>query len=231
MKSIEIYKKKAAEKACEFIQDGMIIGMGSGSTTFYALERIGELIRSGQLKNVAGIPSSLNTSKLAVKFGIPLTDFKNHSQIDLTLDGADEVDQNLNLVKGGGGAHLREKIVFQASKRNIVIVDKSKMSQKLGSKRLVPIEILPFAIEVESQFLESIGAKISLRKVPDGNPYITDQQNFIFDADFGIIEKPEELDSLLNSRAGIMAHGLFIRMASEVIVAGEEGIEIYPLTT
>lgn len=231
MKRIEIYKKKAAEKACEFIQDGMIIGMGSGSTTFYALERIGELIRSGHLNNVAGIPSSLNTSKLAVKFGIPLTDFKNHSQIDLTLDGADEVDQNLNMIKGGGGAHLREKIVFQASKRNIVIVDKSKMSQKLGSKRSVPLEILPFAMEVESRFLQSIGAKISLRKVPDGNPYITDQQNFIFDTDFGIIEKPEELDSLLNSRAGIMAHGLFIGMASEVIVAGEKGIKIYPLIT
>jgi ribose 5-phosphate isomerase A len=231
MKSIEIYKKKAAEKACEFIQDGMIIGMGSGSTTMYALERIGELIRGGHLKKVIGIPSSLNTAKLAGKFGIPLTDFKNHAQIDLTLDGADEVDHNLNMIKGGGGAHLREKIVFQASKRNIVVVDKSKLSQKLGSKRPVPIEILPFAVEVESQFLESIGAKINLRKIEDGNPYLTDQQNLIIDASFGIIEKPDELDSLLNSRAGIMAHGLFIGMASEVIVAGEEGIQIFSSTS
>ncbi len=225
MNQREIYKKEAAEKACEFIKDNMVVGLGSGSTTAYALKKISQLIHSNQLQNIFGIPSSLDTAEKAHQLGIPITDFKNHPEIDITIDGADEVDENLNVIKGGGGAHLREKIVFQASKRNIVIIDESKLSNKLGANWPVPVEVLPFAVDVEIKFLKSLGATINIRKNNDSSLFYTNQANLIIDAKFDILKDPHNLNNILNSRAGIMEHGLFVGLVTDVIVAGGDGIK------
>lgn len=217
-------KQQAAWRAAEYVQSGMILGLGTGSTTRFALERIAELLKQGHLKNISGIPSSLQTEALARSLGIPLASFDAHSEIDLTIDGADEVDPDLNLIKGGGGALLREKVLAQAGRRNIIIVDESKLSPQLGSKWPLPVEVVPFALGVEMKFLQSLGAKVSLRKNSDGSPFRTDQGNAILDADFGPIADPEALARQLNQRAGIVEQGLFLGLATEVIVAGKNGI-------
>jgi len=219
---IDQLKKEAAELAVEEIKDGMIVGLGSGSTVFFALEKISVKLKSGELKNIFGIPSSSNTEKKAVQFGIPLTTLNETPIIDLTIDGADEVDSELNLIKGGGGALLREKIVAQASKKFIIIVDESKLSEKLGEKWAVPIEVLQFAMSSEKLFLESIGAKISLRKKKE-ETFITDEGNIIFDANFGVIENVKKITDLINQRAGIAEHGIFMGMTDKIICAMKNG--------
>lgn len=237
-------KKLAAEKAVEEISSEMIVGLGTGSTVQFALERISERIKNGELKNIRGISSSSQTEAEASRLGIPLTTFneliiengewriesKNsysirNSQfaIDLTIDGADETDSELNLIKGGGGALLREKILAQNSKRLIIIVDESKLSNQLGEKWPVPVEVTPYAVSVEQKYLESLGAKVVRRKKADATDYITDENNFILDANFGVIKNPEELSSLLNQRAGIVEHGLFIGLATKLICAMNDG--------
>jgi ribose 5-phosphate isomerase A len=220
--NIDQLKKQAAEKAVEDIKDGMIVGLGSGSTVFYALEKISEKLKSGELKNIIGISSSTDTEKKAVQFGIPLTIFNDNPIIDLTIDGADEADPELNLIKGGGGALLREKIIAQASKKLIIIIDETKLSDKLGEKWAVPIEVLQFAMNSEKLFLESLGAKISLRK-KNGETFITDEGNIIFDANFGVIEDVKKLTCLINQRAGIVEHGIFIGMTDKIICAKRNG--------
>ncbi len=224
MNDKESLKKIAAEKAVESLKDGMIVGLGTGSTVYYALKKIGELLKDGKLNNIKGIPSSVQTEKLAIEFGIPITDFDAHQKIDLTIDGADEVDSEMNLIKGGGGALLREKILAQASEYFIVIVDSSKISYNLGTNWALPIEVIPFAKEVEKDFLESIGAKATIRLNEDGSPFVTDEKNVIIDANFGEIPDPESIAELLEQRAGIVENGLFIGMADKVIVAEDEGI-------
>jgi ribose 5-phosphate isomerase A len=218
------YKKLAAESAVKFIRDGMIIGLGTGSTTTYALKKISENLQTGKVKNISGIPSSKKTERLAKKLKIPLTNFEQVQSIDIVLDGADEVDSQLNLIKGGGGALLREKIIVQAAKRVIIMVDESKISNKLGEKWSVPIEVLPFSWKAEAAYLKSLKAKVSLRYSKDKSIYKTDQKNYIIEANFGTIKQPEVLAEKLNQRAGIIEHGLFIDLASDVIVAGKKGI-------
>jgi ribose 5-phosphate isomerase A len=215
-------KKQAAEKAVEDIKDGMIVGLGSGSTVFFALEKISEKLKSGELKNIIGIPSSIDTEKKAIEFGIPLTTLNETPVIDLTIDGADEADAELNVIKGGGGMLLREKIVAQASKKFIIIVDESKLSEKLGEKWPVPIEVVQFAMSTEKLYLESLGAKISLR-MKNGKTYITDEGNIIFDSNFGIIQDVKKLTCLINQRAGIAEHGIFMGMADKIICAKRNG--------
>jgi ribose 5-phosphate isomerase A len=224
MEDQAVLKKKAAERAVEFVQSDMVVGLGTGSTTGFALKLIGEAIKAGRLKDVLGIPSSLQTERLANEFGIPLTTFDKHTEIDLTIDGADEVDPQLNLIKGGGGALLREKVLAQVSHRNIIIVDEGKLSQQLGTKWPVPIEVIPFAWQVEAHYLTSLGAKVALRKKSDGNPFTTNQNNFILDCDFGTIANADQLANLAGQRAGIVEHGLFLGLATDVIVAGKDGI-------
>lgn len=219
-------KQLAAGKAAEFVRSDSILGLGTGSTTAFYTKKVGELFKHGELTNIKGIPSSIRTEELAKEVGIPLTTFEENPEIDICVDGADEVDENLNVIKGGGGALLREKVLVQASKEFIVIVDESKISKNLGEKWAVPIEVIKFAYPTEAKFLESIGAKISLRKKKDGSAYITDENNYIIDANFGIIENPAELASKLEKRAGIVEHGLFVGMVSKVIVAGRDGIRI-----
>lgn len=251
-------KKLAAEKAVEEISSGMVIGLGSGSTVQFALEKISERIKNGELKNIVGIPSSSKTEKEAIRLGVPLITFdeavkretgngKRKSEvrnqksassikyqassiqypesfyIDLTIDGADEIDNELNLIKGGGGALLREKILAQASKRLIIITDETKLSKHLGTKWPVPIEVLKFSVGAETKFLESLNVKVELRKNSDGSNYITDENNFILDADFGEIKNVKDLSDILNDRAGIVGHGLFIGLADKVICAMNDG--------
>jgi ribose 5-phosphate isomerase A len=202
----------------------MVLGLGTGSTTRYALEDIGSRLKTGKLQDILGIPSSLQTEKIAGELGIPLTNFDEHQEIDLTIDGADEVDPELNLIKGGGGALLREKILAQSSRRNVIIVDEYKLSPKLGTHFALPVEVIPFAWKPEANYISSLGGKISLRKNNEGSVYTTDQNNFILDCKFGPISDLKDLALKLSQRAGIVEHGLFLGLATEVIVATENEI-------
>lgn len=219
-----LLKKKAALRAVELVKSGIVVGLGTGSTVRFALEEIDHLLKTGSLQDIVGIPSSIQTERIAQELGIPLTTFDEHLEIDLTIDGADEVDPQLDLIKGGGGALLKEKILAQASRRNIIIVDEGKLSPKLGTSFSVPVEVIPIAWRLEESYLKSLDAKAILRKNNDGTPFTTDQNNFILDCDFGPISNPEQLAQQLNQRASIMEHGLFLGLATEVIVAGKEGI-------
>jgi ribose 5-phosphate isomerase A len=214
-------KRQAAHHAVGFIQSGMIVGLGSGSTAKFALERIAEWMKNGQLKNILGIPSSIQTQRFARSLHIPLSTFEEHPEIDVNIDGADEVDPHLNLIKGGGGALLREKVLAQASRRNIIVVDNSKLSPQLGSKWAVPVEVISFALPTIGDYLRFLGATVSLRKNQDGSVFYTDQNNLIIDARFDPIADPDALGTALKQRAGIVEHGLFLGLATDVIIAGE----------
>lgn len=217
-------KQQVAEKAVEFIQSGMVIGLGAGSTAILATRRIAHLLQTGELRDIHGVPCAHYIGEEAERLGIPLTTLEDHPVLDLTIDGADEVDPHLNLIKGGGGALTREKIVAQASRREIIVVDESKLVPALGTRWAVPVEVLPFGYGSQRKFLESLGASIQMRKKADGSPFITDQGNWILDCNFGSIANPSELADRINSRAGIVEHGLFIQLATDVIVAGTDGI-------
>lgn len=212
-------KQIAAETAVGYLQSGMVIGLGTGSTARFAILRIAQLRRDGALTDIICIPTSKETEELAQSLGIPLTTLQEHPDIDITIDGADEVSADLDLIKGGGGALLREKIVAQASMRNIIITDAGKLSEKLGEKWCIPIEVIPFALEPEKRFLESIGATVTTRSSQDGSSFITDEHNLILDARFGVLQDPASLSVMLNERAGIVEHGLFLGIATEVIAA------------
>jgi ribose 5-phosphate isomerase A len=219
MDPMDALKQMAAFRAVEQIHSDMVVGLGTGSTAKFAIERIGERLADGDIRNVVGIPSSVKTEKQAQAAGIPLVNLQDHPAIDITIDGADEVNPDLELIKGGGGALLREKILAQASRRNVIIVDESKLSNQLGIRWALPVEVVPFARQVEENYLTHLGASVELRKDNSGNPYRTDQKNIILDANFGPISNSLKLASWLDARAGIMAHGLFIGLATEVIVA------------
>ena len=224
LKNQETLKQNAAQHAVGFVKSGMVIGLGTGSTTRFALELMGEGIKAGQLRDIVGIPSSLQTEKVANELGIPLATLEQHPEIDLTIDGADEVDPQLNLIKGGGGALLREKVLAQASRRNVIIVDEGKLSPQLGTRWPVPVEVVPFAWQPEVNYLKSLGATVTLRKNNDQSIFTTDQDNLILDCNFGPIPNPEQLTFQLAQRAGIGENGLFLGLATEVIVAGRKGI-------
>lgn len=223
LKNVDDYKHQAAKISLGFIQSGMVIGLGAGSTAIFALQMLSEKIKNGSLNNISGIPCSLQTEHEAIRLGIPLTTLEEHPVVDLTIDGADEVDPALNLIKGGGGALLREKIVAQASRREIIIVDESKLSNTLGTNWPVPVEVLPFGWGAQAKFLESLGANLRTRVNLDGSRYRTDQGNMILDCDFGLIQDPLRLANMMGARAGIIEHGLFVGLASDVIVVGEHG--------
>ena len=219
-----ILKKQAALRAVQLVQSEMVVGLGSGTTFRYALEELGRRVMEGEIKNVIGIASSLKSEKLAREQGLVLTTFEKYKEIDITIDGADEVDPDLNLIKGGGGALLREKVLAQASKRNIIIVDESKIVNQLGSRWPVPVEVIPFAWHIEEDYLHKLGCTTRLRKTKGDKVYLTDQGNYILDCKFNVIASPDQLAVQLDQRAGIMAHGLFLGLATDVIVAGTQGI-------
>jgi ribose 5-phosphate isomerase A len=219
------YKQQAAERAVEFVESGMVVGLGHGSTAMFAVRRIADLIGAGQLRDILGVPCSVVIGDAARRLGIQLTTLEDHPKVDLTIDGADEVDPRLNLIKGGGGALLREKIVAQSSLREVIAVDETKLSPVLGRRWAVPVEVAPFGWRPQAEFLESLGAQVKLRKHADGTVFETDQANFILDANFGPIAKPGELAEQLTRRVGVVEHGLFIGLATDVIVAGSDGIQ------
>ncbi|MFQ5942847.1 MAG: ribose-5-phosphate isomerase RpiA [Anaerolineales bacterium] len=220
----EAFKEAAAMKAAEFIEPGMIIGLGFGSTAIYAVREIARRVNQGELEGILGIPTARQVETEAQEMGIPLTNLDEHPQIDLTIDGADEVDPQLDLIKGGGGALLREKIVAQASLREIIVVDETKLSEHLGTHFALPVEVLPYGWAPEAAYLESLGASVELRRNQLGKPVETDQMNWILDARFGPIEDPNTLSDRLDRRAAVAAHGLFLGLATDLIVGSQEGV-------
>ena len=221
--SISALKQQAGEYAAAFVESGMIVGLGSGSTAIFATRRIAQRIGSGDLTDILAVPTSFATEAAAIELGIPLTALTGDTRVNITIDGADEVDPDFNLIKGGGGAHLREKIVAQASERLVIVVDDSKLVAQLGESWSVPVEVIPFGWASQAAYLRSLGATPT-RRMRDSAPFQTDQGNLILDAAFGPIADPAGLDATLNARAGIVEHGLFINMARDVVVAGVDGL-------
>jgi ribose 5-phosphate isomerase A len=217
-------KEEAGEYAVRFVESGMVVGLGHGTTAIYALRRIAALLESGALTDILGVPCSLQVARDARSLGIPLTTLNDHPEIDVTIDGADEVDPQCDVIKGGGGALLREKIVAQATRREIIVVDPSKLSDALGTQWAVPVEVVPFGWRTQVGYLECLGADVEVRYTESGNLLKTDQGNLILDCDFGPMDEPAEVAEALASRAGIVEHGLFLGLIDDVIVAEPEGV-------
>jgi len=221
----ERQKQEAAVRAVEFVQSGMVVGLGGGSTAALAIRHLAELLQQGRLRDVAGIPCARSVEAQARQLGIPITTLEDRAGIDLTIDGADEVDPELNLIKGGGGCLLYEKIVAQASRREIIIVDASKPSPRLGTKWALPVEVIPYGFGSQRRFLEGLGAKVIVRQTRDGQPFNTDEGNLILDCNFGPIADAYALARELDARTGIVEHGLFLGMTTDLLVASDSGIE------
>jgi ribose 5-phosphate isomerase A len=224
MNNVDTLKRAAAERALEAVSSGMIVGLGSGSTAIWVTRLIAERLQDGRLTNILGIPCSSMIEAEARRLSVPLTTLEEHPHVDITIDGADEVDPQLDLIKGGGGALMREKIVAQASAYEIIVVDHSKLSPILGTKWHVPVEVIPFGYGSQQHYLEELGARAVVRHRADGTVFHTDQGNIILDCAFGVINDPVSLAEKLKRRTGIAEHGLFIGIANEVIVAGTDGI-------
>jgi ribose 5-phosphate isomerase A len=218
-------KAAASESAAALVTDGMLIGLGSGTTAGFAVNALGRRIREGL--RITGIPTSENTAAQARALGIPLTSLTATSQIDITIDGADEVEESsLNLIKGHGGALLREKIVANVSKRLVIVVDDSKLVRRLAQKFPVPVEVIPFGWQATARQLSNLGAKPSLRLNPDGEPYLSDGGHYILDCAFEPTVSAEQLARELGHIVGLVEHGLFIRLTSEVHVASQGKVRV-----
>jgi len=213
-------KKRAALKAVEWVKDGMVLGLGTGSTAYYAIEAIGELVKEGH--DVVGVPTSKNTENLARGLGIPLASLESVDRIDLTIDGADEVDPKLRLIKGMGGALLKEKIVASVSDTEIIAVDDTKLVDVLGTKSPLPVEVIPFGHKRSGEAIERLGCKARLRGGSD--PFVTDSGNYIYDCKFVRIENPEDLERRLNLIPGVVENGLFIGLATRVAIGTKDGV-------
>ena len=220
---MENLKKLAGIKAAEFVQSGMIVGLGTGSTAYYFVEEIGRRIKEEGLKITAVTTSSV-TSKQAEELGILLKSIDDVDQVDVTVDGADEVDSAFNGIKGGGGALLMEKVVAVPTKHYIWVVDESKMVEKLGAFKL-PVEVVQYGAEQLFRRFERAGYKPAFRQ-KDGQRFVTDMQNFIIDLDLGVIENPVEFAQELDHVVGVVEHGLFNQMVDKVIVAGKSGLQV-----
>lgn len=216
----ESEKKLAALEAVKYIRDGMTIGLGTGSTAFYAVGAIGDLVKQGM--QIKAVPTSVQTKQLARSLHIPLVEINEVNEIDITIDGADEFTTNFELIKGGGGALLREKVVASLTKENIIIADSSKHVQKLGKFKL-PVEVIPFAMNYVISQLRGVGGEGVIRK-KDNNIYMTDSKNYIIDVDFGLIGNPAKFANELDHITGIVEHGLFINLTQRIIMAEEKTI-------
>ena len=223
MQNVDALKRQAAEAAVAHVESGMIVGLGAGSTALKALECIAERLAVGRLTGILGVPSSEQVAADARRLAIPLTTLDCHPRIDLTIDGADEVDPQLRVIKGGGGALLREKIVAQASEREMIIVDERKLSERLGAQWALPVEVLAFGLRAHAEYIERLGAVVQVRTRPDGSHFLTDSGNLILDCQFGPMEDPECVAGALERRAGIVEHGLFIDLVTDLIVASPTG--------
>lgn len=221
--SHEHEKEAAARASLQFIQDGQVVGLGTGSTAAYFIKLLAERVRDGL--RIHGIPTSARSQQLAISLGIPLTTLDECQEIAVTVDGADEVDPKLRLIKGGGGALLREKIVASATKQLVIVADLSKQVQVLG-KFPLPVEVIPFAQVLVAKRITALGAEVRLRTEAGGKPFVTDEQHHILDCRFGAIPDPETLARELSDMPGVVEHGLFIGMASIALFAkGGEIVE------
>jgi len=217
------WKRAAAQAAVELVSDGMIVGIGTGSTATFAIHALADRMRTGL--RFLGIPSSDHSAALATSLGIPLTTFADHPRIDLTIDGADEVERGtLNLIKGHGGALLREKIVAVASRRLAIIVDGTKRVDRLGEHSPVPVEVVPFGYEATRSRLEALGATVALRCTPDGKPFCTDSGNRILDCNFGSIADPATLEERMCRIVGVVECGLFVGLTDVVFIGDAAGV-------
>jgi ribose 5-phosphate isomerase A len=222
-------KQAAAEAAVALVGSGMIVGLGTGSTAKLAVEALGKRVRGGL--DIVAIPTSEYTERQARGLGIRISSLADHDEIDLTIDGADEIQiGTLDLIKGGGGALLREKVIASSSRRLVIIADDSKLVDRLGTHFSVPVEVVQFEWQATERKLKKLGAQTKLRPDPaqqdPAKPFVTDSGNFIVDCNFGRIEAPAELDRQLNGVVGVVEHGLFLKMTSEAIVAGRDGVKV-----
>ncbi|WP_239256510.1 ribose-5-phosphate isomerase RpiA [Listeria ilorinensis] len=215
-------KKIAAEKACEFVENGMTVGLGTGSTAYYAICRLGELVQQGM--QLTGIATSQKTEKLAKEVGIYMETLDHVKKIDLTIDGADEVDRRLNGIKGGGGALLREKMVASLSQQNIWVIDESKFVAEMGQFPL-PVEVIPFGhTQTAAALTRLTGVTAQLRLREEGQPFVTDNQHFIYDLPMGEIASPEQLQLALVLLPGVVETGLFLGMTDRVMIGRANGV-------
>ncbi len=219
----DTWKQRVGEEAAKLVEEGMVIGLGSGSTATFMIYALAQRIQTG-LSIVGAVPSSQATEQLASNLGIPLTNLDTHPELDLDIDGADEIDEQLNLIKGGGGALLREKIVASCAKRFIVIGDVTKQVTQLGSNMPLPIEVIPFAATPVSKRLETLGASVRVRQL--GNQvFLTDNGNIILDCSFpnGIAD-PQQVHTYIRGIVGVVETGLFLNMAEQALIGGPDGI-------
>lgn len=225
-------KRLAADKAVEYVKSGMVLGLGTGSTAAFVVDRLGDLLKAGQLSDIVGVPTSKRTEEQATALGIPLANLDTHPRLDLAIDGADEVDPNLDLVKGRGGALLREKMVEAASDRFVVVADDSKLVSGLGGSGLaMPVEVVQFCwkynlVRLQELFGEE-GCEAKLRLGGDGKPYVTDNSNYIVDLYFKTpIRDSASAGKEIAALEGVVEHGLFLDMATAVIIAGKDGVSV-----
>ena len=225
MADSETLKREAAERAVAFVRSGMVVGLGTGSTAVWAVRRIGALLADGQLQRIVGIPTAEVTAREAERCGVPLGSLDDYPSVDVTIDGADEIDPALNLIKGLGGALLREKIVAAASRRLVIVADESKRVTQLATRAPVPVEVIRFARRPVAGYLASLGARVVERQ-RDGRPFITDEGNVILDCHFAGLGDPREMARLIRAQPGVVEHGLFLGMATEAVVAGAGGVVV-----
>ncbi len=224
MTNVDALKKMAAEKAVEQVKSGMVLGLGTGSSACHAVIKIGQLWQAGTLTDIVGIPTSEGTATLAREYNIPLVTLDGYPVVDLTIDGADEVDPQLNVIKGLGGALLREKMIESVTRHFIVVVDGSKLVQRLGTRSPLPVEVTQFGWRTQARWLVSLGCTPALRG-GEAQPYVTDNGNYILDCTFpNGIDDPLALADILDHRTGVVEHGLFLGMANEVIIGDADGL-------
>jgi len=218
---VKLMKQQVGKAAADRVRSGSIVGLGTGSTTAFAIQFLGDRLKSGELKDIKGIPTSFQASVLAKQYGIPLVTLDDVDHIDVAIDGADEVDPQKNLIKGGGAAHTREKIVDSLAAEFIVVVDSSKLVARLGSTFPLPVEVLPIAISPVIRAIENLGGRSELRMgIKKDGPVITDQGNMVLDVTFTAINDPAELEKTLNNIPGVLDNGLFVDLV-DVVLIGE----------
>lgn len=219
------YKSMVGSAAADLVEDGMVIGLGTGSTAAFLVQALAQRLRAG-LRIVGAVPTSQETARLASNLGIPLVTLEHYPVLDLALDGADEIDPDLNLIKGGGGALLREKVVATAARRFVVIGDASKLVQRLGTHFALPVEVVPFALGPVRRQLEELGAQVQIR-LREQHPFVTDNQNYILDCRFpNGISDPAHLQTSIRAIVGVVDHGLFLGIARQALVAGPGGLQV-----